>query len=130
MSPSMHLLENPTMNSPVQPHVRQAPIECYHVTGHQIELVNFKELFHLFLVFLWDIHRLAHFARTLVASRYHSYNRAKAKQNTCLIRINSHFYFPSQKRGELRSNHIEITNIQYSLSKFEATICTPYALVD
>lgn len=61
--------------APVQPHVGQTPVEGDHVAGHQVKLVNFKQLLHFVLLVLGDDHRLAHLARTLVAPRYHSCNR-------------------------------------------------------
>lgn len=73
----MHLVENTQAYAPIQPHVRQTPVECNHVTGHQIELVNFKELFHFLVVVLGDVHRLAHLPRPLVTPRYHRCNDDK-----------------------------------------------------
>lgn len=74
----MHL-DNTQAYSPIQPHIWQTPVECNHVTSHQIELVNFKELLHLLLVVLGDVHCLAHLPWTLVTPRYHRCNRREAK---------------------------------------------------
>lgn len=53
--------------APIQPHIWQTPVECNHITGHQIELVNLKELLHFLLVILRDVYRFAHLTWTLVA---------------------------------------------------------------
>lgn len=66
--------------SPVQPHIRQAPVESDHVAGHQVELVYFKELFHFLLVVLGDVNGSAHLARALVAPRDHSCNKVKREE--------------------------------------------------
>lgn len=70
---SMHL-EDVQAYAPIQPHVWQTPVQCNHVTGHQIELVDLKELLHFLLVVLGDVHRLAHLPRTFVTPRYHRWN--------------------------------------------------------
>ncbi len=75
----MHL-EEAQAYAPIQPHVRQTPVKYNHVAGHQIELVNLKELLHFLLVVLGDVHRLAHLPRTLMAPRYHRCNTTEAKQ--------------------------------------------------
>lgn len=59
-------------HSPVQPHVRQSPVEGDHVAGHQVELVDLEELLHLLLVVLRDDHCFSHLARTLMGAGYHS----------------------------------------------------------
>lgn len=64
--------------SPIQPNIRQAPVESDHVAGHQVKLVYFKELFHFLLVVLGNVHRSAHLARTLVAPRDHRCNKVKS----------------------------------------------------
>lgn len=38
---NMHL-EDARADAPIQPHVRQTPVEGDHVAGHQIELVDLK----------------------------------------------------------------------------------------
>lgn len=83
---SLHL-EDTQANAPIQPHVRQAPVQCNHVTGHQIELVNLKELLHFLLVVLGDVHCLAHLPWTLMAPRYHRCNITEAKQKNILREI-------------------------------------------
>lgn len=66
--------------APIQPHVGQTPVDSDHVTGHQIKLVDFKQVLHFLLLVLGDDHRLAHLARTLVAPRYHSCNRGETTE--------------------------------------------------
>lgn len=79
MSHSLHLEDNQAY-APIQPHIRQTPVECNYVTGHQIELVYFKELPHLLLIVLGDVHCLAHLPWTLVAPRYHRCNTEEGKK--------------------------------------------------
>lgn len=67
--------------APIQPHIRQTPVECNHVTGHQIELVNLKELFHFLLVIPRDVDCLAHFPRAFVAPRYRRCNHRGKTEN-------------------------------------------------
>lgn len=74
-------------DSPIQPHIRQAPVESDHVAGHQVELVDFKELFHFLLVVLGDVNRSAHLARTLVAPRDHSCNKVKGGETETLVEV-------------------------------------------
>ena len=59
------------MHSPVEPNVWQAAVQRDHVAGHQVELVDLKHLLHLVLGVLWDVDRLAHLPRTLVAPGDH-----------------------------------------------------------
>lgn len=74
-----HQRKNPAY-APIQPHVGQTPVEGNHVAGHQIKLVNFKQLLHFLLLVLGDDHRLAHLSRTLVAPRYYSCNRGETRE--------------------------------------------------
>lgn len=61
--------------SPVQPDIWQTPVERDHVTGHQVELIDFKELFHLVLIFFGNNHSLPHFTWNLMGARHHRWNR-------------------------------------------------------
>lgn len=80
------LLEDTQAYAPIQPDIWQTPVERNHVTGHQIELVNLKELLHFLLVVLGDIHRLAHLPGTFVAPRYRRWSITEAKQKGYLMR--------------------------------------------